>query len=98
MGSTQCSPALCRAVCCAVLCRVCAVLCCVCAVHGEVPALIQSGDAIGFTSALGIWDSAGRDSVMHLPWQPAQPVWPWESVPVANATTNEGLFKLWLLT
>lgn len=42
-----------------------AVLCGVCAMRGGVPALIQSRDAIGFTSALGIWDSAGRGSVMH---------------------------------
>lgn len=41
--------------------------CAACAVRGGVPALIQSGDAIGFTSALEIWDSAGRGSVMHLP-------------------------------
>lgn len=90
MESTRRPPALRGAVC-------CAVLSCVCAARGEVPALIQSGDAIGFTSALGIWDSAGKGSVMHLPWQPAQPVWPWESVPVANTTTTEGLFRLWLL-
>lgn len=32
---------------------------------GRVPALIQSRDAIGFTSALEIWDGAGRGSVMH---------------------------------
>lgn len=78
-------PAPPRAVCRAVRC---VVLCCVCAMRGRMPALIQSGDAIGFTSALEIWDSAGRGSVMHLSWKPAQPVWPWESVPVASMATS----------
>lgn len=80
----RCAP---RAVCRAVRC---AVLCCVCAMRGRLPALIQSGDAIGFTSVLEIWDSAGRGSVMHLSRKPAQPVWPWESVPVASTATNRG--------
>lgn len=53
-------------------------------------ALIQSGDAIGFTSALEIWDSAGRGSGMHPSRRPAQSVWPWESVPVASVATSGG--------
>lgn len=79
-GARRAPRAVCRAV----------VLCCVCAMCGRMPALIQSGDAIGFTSALEIWDSAGRGSVMHLSRKPVQPVWPWESVPVANTATNGG--------
>lgn len=27
---------------------------------------------------------------MHLSWKPVQPVWPWESVPVASMTTKGG--------
>lgn len=59
-----------------------------CAVRGRVPALTQGRDAIGFTSAPEIWDSAGRGSVMHLSRKPVQPVWRWESVPVATTAIN----------
>lgn len=54
LGIGLCPRAACRAV-----------LCGVCAMCGRMPALIQSRDAIGFTSALEIWDGAGRGSVMH---------------------------------
>lgn len=69
----RCAPAV---------CRLCFVPCgAVCATRGCVPALIQSRDAIGSTSAPEIWDSAGRISAV-------QPVWPWESVPTASVVTN----------
>lgn len=53
-----------------------------------MPALIQSRDAIGFTSAPEMWDSAGRISAVQPSRKAALPVWPWESVPVASVGTN----------
>lgn len=69
--------------------RLCFVPCgAVCATRGCVPALIQSRDAIGSTSAPEIWDSAGRISAVQPSRKAAQPVWPWESVPVASVVTD----------